>query len=344
MSKKKKNKKSCSPDINKESAANAVKVTEPSEVETEIANNGTAIKETERSEQSGDTLQLDKDFPDIGNDNNSPDIKTDDRKAGIEITKIKIISEERKQEVGKIKQALGEALDESADELTQSDGGITAQVAKRISLKQVSSSLFGFFVLVFAIIGIISCSIYITNYIEQKNSDSELRAQLTALVSPLTAMDASTFESTNTISEDVLITAACWDVIINPSSGYAVENGYYTVSYLEIDKRIALLFGSNLSYMHKTVGDEELLFEYNSESGMYSIPAHSKMPSYTASIVEYAPTADGYKIKVAYTLPIYEFINCTSGADKIMLYTVRSTDSGYTIASLEIGELITGIE
>lgn len=265
------------------------------------------------------------------------------RETGIEITKIKII-EERKQEAGKIKQALGEALDESADELVHSESNMTAQVAKKISLKQIASSLFGFFVLVFAIVGIVSCSMYITNYIDRRNDDSALRTQLTDLVAPLTAMDASTFENVNSISEDVLLTAACWDIIINPSSNYTAENGYYTISYLEIDKRITSLFGSSLSYTHKTVGDEELLFEYNDETGTYSIPAHSRMPSYTASIVEYAPTADGYKIKVAYTMPIYEFINATSSADKVMLYTVKSSDTGYIISSLELSEVIAELD
>lgn len=270
--------------------------------------------------------------------------KAKKRETGIEITKIKIISEERKQEVGKIKQALGEALDESADELVPTESSMPAQVARKISLKQIASALFGFFVLVFAVFGIVFCSMYITDYIDSKNDDSALRTQLTDLVAPLTAMDASTFENVNAISEDVLLTAACWDIIINPSSNYVAENGYYTISYLEIDKRITSLFGSNLSYAHKTVGDEELLFEYDEETGMYSIPAHSKMPSYTASIVEYAPTADGYKIKVAYTMPIYEFINATSSPDKVMLYTVKTSASGYTISSLELSEVITGIE
>lgn len=337
MSKKKRNKKASSPAVKAEQVTKDTK-------QCEQADNSAVTDKVENKPKSDNTLTPDKDFPEIEVESSPSETTNSSRETGIEITKIKIISEERKQEVGKIKQALGEALDESAEELVQSDGGITAQVAKRISLKQISSSLFGFFVLVFAIIGIVACSMYITDYIEQKNDDSELQAKLTALVSPLTAMDASTFKSVNTISEDVLLTAACWDIIINPSSGYTVDNGYYTVSYLEIDKRIAMLFGGNLAYTHKTVGDEELLFEYDEDMGMYSIPAHSKMPSYTASIVEYAPTADGFKIKVAYTLPIYEFINCTSSADKIMLYTVTSTDSGYTIASLEMGELISGIE
>lgn len=337
MSKKKRNKKANSPAVKAEQVTNDIK-------QCEQADNTGVTDKVENKPKSDNTLTPDKDFPDIEIENSSPEANDNSREAGIEITEIKIISEEHKQELGKIKQVLGEALDENADELTQSDGGITAQVARKISLKQVSSSLFGFFVLVFAIIGIVACSMYITDYIEQENDDSELRAELTALVSPLTAMDASTFESVNTITEDVLLTAACWDIIINPSSGYTVDNGYYTVSYLEIDKRIAMLFGGNLAYTHKTVGDEELLFEYDEDTGMYSIPAHSKMPSYTANIVEYAPTADGYKIKVAYTLPIYEFINSAASADKIMLYTVKSSDTGYTIVSLEMGELIIGIE
>lgn len=259
----------------------------------------------------------------------------------VEITKIKVISEETKSE---FKKALGEALDEDAEDLGHPENTAAIQNATKISLRQVASTLFGFFVLLFAIFGIISTVSRVTAYVQSLNDDSVMVESFTDLVSPLVAADTSVFEDAKMISEDVLITSACWDIIFNPDTSYTAVDGQYTVSYLDIDKRIAGLFGAGLTYTHKTVGDEELVFEYDEDSGMYTIPAYPKAPAYVAKVVEYAPTSEGYKLKVEYVLPMTELINADVTPDKVMIFSLRASGSGYVISSLELGELITGLE
>ncbi len=258
----------------------------------------------------------------------------------IEITKIKVISEETKSE---IKKAIDEALDEEVEDITPLENA-PIQNAGKISLRQVSSAIFGFFVLVFAVFGIISTVSRVTNYVQSLDDDSALVEAFTKLAAPLAATDASVFENVTAVSEDVLITAACWDVIFNPSENYTAVDGNYTVSFLDIDNRIAGLFGAGLTYSHKTVGDEELAFEYDEESGMYTIPAYPQAPAYIPKLVEYAQTADGYKLRVEYVLPITELISSDVIADKVMIITLKTSGTEYVISSLELGELYTGQE
>lgn len=280
---------------------------------------------------------------------NMPEEKPEEKKATkkkrkndslIEITKIKVISEETKSG---IKKAIDEALDEEVEDINPLEN-TAVQNAGKISLRQVSSAIFGFFVLVFAVFGIISTVSRVTNYVQSLDDDSALVEAFTELAAPLAATDASVFENVTAVSEDVLITAACWDIIFDPSESYTAVDGNYTVSFLDIDNRIARLFGAGLTYSHKTVGDEELTFEYDEESGMYTIPAYPQAPAYIPKLVEYAQTADGYKLRVEYVLPITELISSDVIADKVMIITLKTSGTEYVISSLELGELYTGQE
>ncbi len=274
--------------------------------------------------------------------------KKKDKKSShdVEITKIQVIGVEVREEAKKasesIKKALDEALDENAEELDHPESA-ALQTAKKLSLRKLAMSLFGFFVLVFAVFGIIAAVSYVADYFEAKNDDSLLKQELLGTIAPLTAFDSSTFESPAVIGEDMLITAAGWDVILNPES-YVQESGVYTVSQLDIDKRIASLFGSGLAYTHKTVGDEELAFIYDEETGMYTIPAYPQSPAYTPRLTGYEAVDGGYRLTVAYYHPITALINGNVSAEKIMIYTVKTSTSGYIISSLELSELITGEE
>lgn len=258
----------------------------------------------------------------------------------VEITKIKVISEETKSG---IKKAIDEALDESAEDIAPLENTAVQNTGK-ISLRQISSTIFGFFVLMFAVFGIVSTVSRITDYVQSLDDDSALIDTFTALAAPLAATDASVFDNALSVSEDVLITAACWDIIFDPSASYTAVDGNYTVSFLDIDKRIAELFGSGLTYAHKTVGDEELTFEYDEDLGMYTIPAYPQAPSYIPKVVEYTQTDDGYKIKVEYVLPVTLLIDADVTSDKVMIVTLRSSGTGYVISALELGELYTGQE
>lgn len=324
----------------------------PAEVTEEPVNNApeeTKVEETEvlaeeaKAEESPAEVKAEEASED------KPEDKSEEKKSPkkkrksdplIEITKIKVISEETKSG---IKKAIDEALDEEVEDINPLENA-AVQNAGKISLRQVSSAIFGFFVLLFAVFGIISTVSRITDYVQSLDDDSALVKTFTELAAPLAATDASVFENVTAVSEDVLITAACWDIIFDPSESYTAVDGNYTVSFLDIDNRIAGLFGAGLTYSHKTVGDEELTFEYDEESGMYTIPAYPQAPAYIPKLVEYAQTADGYKLRVEYVLPITELISNDVIADKVMIITLKTSGTEYVISSLELGELYTGQE
>lgn len=238
-----------------------------------------------------------------------------------------------------VKEILGDALDESSDELGLEEEELISTTSK-ISFSQVFSAIFGTLVLGFAIFGIVTAGIKLHGYYEAKRDNSALVSYFERLVLPLAASDTPTFEDVNSLNRDVLLTAACWDVILSPSATYTVENGYYIFSYLELDAKINNLFGKGLSYTHGTVGDEELMFEYDEATGMYRIPCSPRTLAYYPKIDEIVPTDDGYVLTVSYRLPVSNWVSANTPAEKIMLCTVKQSDMGYTISSFAVKEIV----
>lgn len=235
-----------------------------------------------------------------------------------------------------VKDVIDEALDEDAESL-----GLTEEQApsSTVSLSQVMSALFGVFLIGFAIFGVISAIGNFREYSLNKQNRVAEMEYLERLILPLTACDIPTFEDAQDLNSDVTIAAACWDIILSPSSAYSVENGSYTISYLEIESRINKLFGSGLSYTHATVGDQELLFEYDEETGMYTIPAAPRAIAYYPTIDSFEVIENGYRLTVSYHVPVSEWISVAPAPDKTMIYTVKRNGPSYTISSVEVGHI-----
>ncbi|MCD7784979.1 MAG: hypothetical protein LUH18_05290 [Oscillospiraceae bacterium] len=272
-----------------------------------------------------------------------PEQSTENTKKSKRKKKLKEISENTEKERKEVMEILDDALDEDTESLGVSEDEDSEESSSiNISLSQIFSAIFGLIVLGFAIFGVVTAVIDYRDYVESKNDNSALINSLERLVLPLSAADVPSFESTSLLNQDVIITAACWDVILNPSSTYTSENGYYSISYFEIDSRIIKLFGSGLSYTHGTVGDEELSFKYDESTGMYSIPVSPRSMAYYAVVQRIEATDDGYTIEIAYYMPINEWTSTDNSPEKITTCTVTGSGLSYTISSLQVSEIISG--
>lgn len=234
-----------------------------------------------------------------------------------------------------------EALDEDAAELTDPDEESEPEPiqGRTISFSQAVQAVLGLLTLIFAVIGIVATGIKISQVVEASKDTSEQERHFEEFIMPLVACDAPTFDGAGSLNEDVIITAACWDIIFNPSVYYEYTGGVYSVSYLDIDRRIAKLFGPGLTYTHKTVGDTELSFEYDEETGMYQIPAFPRSPAYYPEITGMAQADNGTELTVCYRLPVTNWIPSIDTVEKTMIYTVVPTDTDYNVTAIRIGEI-----
>lgn len=237
-----------------------------------------------------------------------------------------------------VKEIIDDALDENTDDLGITDEAVNQESS--VSFSQALTIAFGVILLAFAIVGMIFTGHQIKTYVDAKNDNSKLISSFERLVIPLAASDTPTFDDVSSLNRDVLLTAACWDIILSPSATYNVENGYYKISYLELDQRITMLFGKGLQYEHGTVGDEELMFSYDQSTGMYKIPCAPRLIAYYPKVDSIEQTQDGYKLSVSYRTPVTNWISSDTSAEKIMICNVKKSDIGYTISSFEVGEII----
>ncbi len=239
-----------------------------------------------------------------------------------------------------LEEHLLEALDEDASELAEpEETEPEPPEIKSISWKQALQAVFGLFLLVFAIIGVIATGFKVSDVIKASKDTSAQQAYFEEFIMPLVASDAPIFDGASSLNEDVILTAACWDIIFNPSVYYEYSNGVYSVSYLDIDRRITKLFGPGLTYTHKTVGDTELTFEYDEEAGMYYIPAYPRSPAYYPEITAMENRDGVTELTVCYRLPITNWIESLDTVEKTMIYTVVPTDTGYNVSAIRIGEI-----
>lgn len=241
-----------------------------------------------------------------------------------------------------LEENLIEALDEDAAELAEPEENEPEPIeVHTISFAQAAQTVFGLFVLVFSIVGVIATGFKIADVVKQRKDNSAQIAYFEDFIMPLVASDAPIFDGAQSLNEDVVITAACWDIIFNPSVHYEFSGGAYSVSYLDVDRRITKLFGPGLSYTHKTVGDVDLTFEYDEDTGMYTIPAYPRSPAYFADIAGMSETESGsIELTVCYRLPITNWIESVDAVEKTMIYTLVPTDSEYNVTAIRIGEVM----
>lgn len=236
-----------------------------------------------------------------------------------------------------------EALDEDASDLTEPEEPEPEPIqVHNISLAQAAQTAFGLFILVFSIIGVIATCYKISDFIKSRSDNSDQIAYFEDFIMPLVATDTPIFDGAASLNEDVIITTACWDIILNPSVYYEYSGGIYSVSYIDIDRRITKLFGPGLNYTHKTVGDIEIEFEYDEESGMYSIPAYPRSPAYYPEITDIAEVENVLELTVSYKLPITNWIESVDNVEKTMIYTVVPSETDYNVTAIRIGEIVTG--
>lgn len=237
---------------------------------------------------------------------------------------------------------IDDALDENPDDLGFSEE--SSVPLSNISISSILTVIFGIVVMGFAVFGMISAAKDIQSYVHAKKANLERIEFFESLILPLCASDAPTFGSISSLNSDVAITAACWDIILFPSSTYTAENGSYTISYLDVDIRINKLFGKGVNYTHTTVGDQEISFEYDEETGMYTIPAYPRILAYYPTVDSLEPIENGYKLTVSYHSPVTNWIESKNPVDKVMIYTVTGSGIAYNISAIEVGEIFNAQE
>ncbi len=165
--------------------------------------------------------------------------------------------------------------------------------------------------LLLAVVGLISLIVGGVHLIQHWTDDSELRAELSEFLDPVTQMCPTPFTDAGTVEDqDTLISSAIYSIAQpeyvhwlkegdNCTFGYERDElGRLIVPQSTIAQAFAKLFGDKTIRTHHTVGDAE----YNEETGCYHVPIQHTTAGYVPVLDTIDRHGDTYTVRVAYVL------------------------------------------
>ena len=214
----------------------------------------------------------------------------------------------------------------------------------------------GFAVLLLAFVGIIALCIGGVRLVQHWTDDSELRAELSEFLNPVTQMCPTPFtDAGRTPDQDTLISAAIYSIAQPEYVRWLQEAdnckftydrdelGRLIVPQETVEKAFKHLFGKKKIQAHHTVGDAE----YNEETKRYHIPIQHTTAGYVPVLDTISRDGDVYTVQVSYVLAQdirYDYrgkaLEPTADMGKYaQLFAVqRNDDESWTILSVEAEE------
>lgn len=187
---------------------------------------------------------------------------------------------------------------------------VTTPVRKKRRRRKVRyAAPLGFFVLLFAVIGVISTVIAGVKTVKKWTDDTALRNELSLFLDPVVQLCPPPFEDAGEAEEqDTLIMAAIYDVAESERIRQLREKDDTCVYKLEeklwrmivpkedIEASFAALFGEKTIREHKTVGEAE----YDAEKKCYYVPLTLSTSGYVPVLDTLKRKGDQYTVRVAY--------------------------------------------
>lgn len=213
--------------------------------------------------------------------------------------------------------------------------------AKRPGSKK--TVLFGGIILLFAVIGLVTTLRFTISAAGDMLNHTKEKEAFARLVTPLVLQDPPEFTNPEEAADSTIITAAAWRLIMQGDiAKYPVDEfNFITVPQSDIEVQIKALFGE-VEYKHQSVGDTQMRITYSRSDKSYTFPARPYVMSYTPVVEEIRKiTETEYCLTVGYISPGLSWESDLDGEsyhsepEKIMLYTVMKTESGYQVYAIE---------
>ena len=201
---------------------------------------------------------------------------------------------------------------------------------------------FGFavFVVILAIIGLITCIRLAVTGIKSLVDNTSLKNELTQFILPAVAIDVSSFETEEELSNSSKINCSIWQILL--SEGYEIYKNpnaeSYTIPEVNVGVACKAMFGTDSEIIHQSVGYGEARFSYDSEKHVYNCPRNLRSLNYAPRIIEMTEIDGVYTLVVEYLPPSISMVADNLGVeiepDKSMVYTVTRQDKKNILTSV----------
>lgn len=255
----------------------------------------------------------------------------------------KVPSEKKKADdpFDELKIVFDSALDEDVSEIEEfsSEPETTSEPIIRKSFKRNSYLAIGVVVSVLALIGFVSSVLFVKGAAEGIANNTKQKEEFKSIVYPLVIIDSPEFDNINQLSPDSVINAAIWDILLHGDiSKYEESYENITIPQADVELHATKLFGKNLTFKHRDVGDLSLTFYYNSETKSYTVPVTPEFFSYSPVIRNVAKNGDTYDVAVGYLAPAPSWVEerdkeLATLPEKYVIVKLKKEDNGYIVVS-----------
>lgn len=255
----------------------------------------------------------------------------------------KVHSEKKKADdpFDELKIVFDSALDEDVSEIEEfsSEPETTSEPIIRKSFKRNSYLAIGVVVSVLALIGFVSSVLFVKGIAEGIANNTKQKEEFKSIVYPLVIIDSPEFDDITQLSPDSVLNAAIWDILLHGDiSKYEESYENITIPQADVELHATKLFGKNLTFKHRDVGDVSLTFYYNSETKSYTVPVTPEFFSYSPVIRNVAKNGDTYDVAVGYLAPAPSWVEerdkeLATLPEKYVIVKLKKEDNGYIVVS-----------
>lgn len=230
-------------------------------------------------------------------------------------------------------------------DIAELGGSSEAEQTEPVKQKK-SRFFFGFavFVIIMAVIGVISSVQFVANVTANLLDNTSLKNEFAAFIFPVVVNDIAPFEEADEIPDSSKISCAIWNILLNSdTSQFERDEGTgLSIPEYNVSASCRELFGSSVSLEHQTVGTAEVRFTYNEDTHTYTANKNIRYLTYSPQIVSIEEDGDVYTVVVGYLPPTVAAVAGISGLqaqpEKYMEYTISRWDGKDTLMSVRFSD------
>lgn len=215
----------------------------------------------------------------------------------------------------------------------------TADAAPAVNRPNRFYLVFAVFIIIMSIIGMVTTVRFIADQIESLADQTALKNEIALFLYPVVTVDPPAFASAAEIPESVVIESAIWKIVLTgDTTNYEkLYNTYMYVPAVDVEFAARMLFGSEASIVHQTVGSTGSAFTYEEERNTYLVPITPRYTAYSPSVTSISNVGELYTVRVDYLPPTalaIEGVRLESEVTKTMEFTLSKSKNSMTIHSL----------
>ncbi len=206
--------------------------------------------------------------------------------------------------------------------------------------RQKAFFIIAIFVIIMAVIGLISSVRFIADGIGRLADNTALKNEFARFILPVVANDIAPFENESEITNSSKISCAVWNILVNKDTSEfkSAQSGGIIIPEYNVSVSCKEIFGSGSTLTHQTVGMGDTRFVYDEENHIYTCPKDLRFLNYAPKITAMTENNGTYELTVDYMPPSVtmaaEDLGLSVEADKTLTYIINRWDKKNTLMAV----------